>query len=267
LTSGFLTSAGNFTFNANGNLWTLDVNGNFNSPYSVGITTAGIKWPDGTFQNTAASPVYVTQASYTAANNAGSFANGAFLLANTTNTLATNAGSFANGAFVQANNALVYATNAGSFANGAFLEANIAYTAATAGVIPIYNQANSAYSLAVGAFTKANTGSTPRVIVISDGTSVTMNGDTTDIATQTNTQVAGTLTINTITGTPYSGQKIIFRLQSANTQTFSWDTSFAGSTDLPLPTTSTGSNKYDYVGFIYNSTATKWQLLAKNFGF
>ena len=34
LTSGFLTSAGKFTFNANGNLWVLDENGNFISPYN-----------------------------------------------------------------------------------------------------------------------------------------------------------------------------------------------------------------------------------------
>jgi len=107
----------------------------------------------------------------------------------------------------------------------------------------------------------------PRVVSIADGVSITMNGDTTDIATQTNTQAAGTLTINAVTGTLFNGQKIILRLQSANIQTFSWNAVFVGSTDLILPTASTGSNKYDYVGFIYNTTATKWQLLAKNFGF
>jgi hypothetical protein len=94
-----------------------------------------------------------------------------------------------------------------------------------------------------------------------------MNADTTDIASQTNTQTAGTLTINAVTGTFFDGQKIIFRLQSANIQTFSWNAVFVGSSDLSLPTASTGSNKYDYMGFIYNSTAIKWQLLAKNFGF
>jgi len=106
-----------------------------------------------------------------------------------------------------------------------------------------------------------------RVVPISDATSVTINADTTDLATQTNTQVTGTLTVNAPTGTLANGQKITFRLQSSNVQTFSWNTVFAGSTDLSLPTTSSGSSKYDYMGFIYNSTATKWQLLAKNFGF
>ena len=107
----------------------------------------------------------------------------------------------------------------------------------------------------------------PRVVVITDAASVTIDGDTTDIATQANTQAVGTLTINAVTGTPFNGQKIIFRLQSTNVQTFSWNAVFVGSTDLSLPTTSSGTSKYDYVGFIYNSTATKWQLLAKNFGF
>jgi len=106
-----------------------------------------------------------------------------------------------------------------------------------------------------------------RVVSIADATSVTINADTTDLATQTNTQVTGTLTINAPTGTLANGQKITFRLQSSNVQTFSWNAVFAGSTDLSLPTTSSGSSKYDYMGFIYNSTATKWQLLAKNFGF
>jgi len=108
---------------------------------------------------------------------------------------------------------------------------------------------------------------TPRVVSIADATSVTINADTTDIATQANTQAVGTLTMNAPTGTPVNGQKIIFRLQSTNIQTFSWNAIFAGSTDLSLPTASTGTSKYDYMGFIYNSTAAKWQILAKNFGF
>lgn len=115
--------------------------------------------------------------------------------------------------------------------------------------------------------TLTNKSINPRVVSIADGTSVTINADTTDIATQANTQSAGTLTINAPTGTPFNGQKLIFRLQSTNNQTFSWNSIFAGSADLALPTVSSGSSKYDYVGFMYNSTASKWQLLAKVFGF
>lgn len=106
-----------------------------------------------------------------------------------------------------------------------------------------------------------------RVTAIADGTSITINADTTDLATQANTQSAGTLTVNAPSGTPVNGQKISLRLTSTNVQTFSWNAIFAGSTDQALPTVSSGSSKSDYMGFIYNSTAAKWQMLAKNFGF
>ena len=109
--------------------------------------------------------------------------------------------------------------------------------------------------------------SSKRITNLADGTSVTFNVDTTDQANQVNTQASGILTINAPTGTPNDGQQFMFALTSSNFQTFSWNAIFAGSTDLALPTASTGSGKYDYVGFIYNSTAAKWQLLAKVFGF
>lgn len=113
----------------------------------------------------------------------------------------------------------------------------------------------------------ATAGYATRSVTIADGTSVTINADVTDLAVQTNTQAAGTLTINAPTGTFFNGQKIMFRLQSTNVQTFSWNAVFDQSTDLNLPATSSGSSKYDYLGFIYNSTSSKWQLIAKNFGF
>lgn len=106
-----------------------------------------------------------------------------------------------------------------------------------------------------------------RTTTIADATSITMNADTTDVAVQVNTQVAGTLTINAPTGTPINGQKLILRLQATNLQTFSWNAAFAGSTDLALPTASSSGAKYDYIGFAYNSTAGKWQMIAKMFGF
>lgn len=106
-----------------------------------------------------------------------------------------------------------------------------------------------------------------RIVPIADGTSITINADTTDIATQANTQATGTLTINAPTGTPVNGQKLLLRLTSTNVQTFSWNAIFLGSTDAALPTASSGGGKEDYMGFIYDSTAAKWHLLAKNFGF
>jgi hypothetical protein len=106
-----------------------------------------------------------------------------------------------------------------------------------------------------------------RVVAVPDATSITVNADTTDMATQSNTQAAGTLTINAPTGTVVNGQKIMIRLTSTNVQTFSFNAVFQGSTQLPLPTVSSGSSRVDYMGFIYNSTSAKWQLISRVFGF
>jgi len=107
----------------------------------------------------------------------------------------------------------------------------------------------------------------PRVVNTATATSITINGDTTDVATMANTQTAGTFTVNAPSGTPANGQKLIFRLSSTAVQTFSWNAIFQGSSDVALPTVSSSGGKYDYMGFIYNSTATKWQMVASNFGF
>jgi hypothetical protein len=192
---------------------------------------------------------------YAQANSAALYANGSFIQANAAYGSQNTTGTYANTAYAQANSAALYA-------NGSFIQANAAYGVSNSASL----YANAAFIQANAAFAAANT-NTPRVVTIADGTSVTINGDTTDIAVQTNTQAAGTLTINAVTGTLYNGQKIIFRLKSTNVQTFSWNAVFAGSTDLSLPTSSTGSSKYDYVGFIYNTDASKWQIVAKNFGF
>jgi len=112
----------------------------------------------------------------------------------------------------------------------------------------------------------ATTGSTNDTL-IADGASVSINVDTTDLAYQINTQAAGTLTVNAPTGTLKNGDKLLLRVKSTNIQTFSWNAIFIGSTDLPLPTTTTGSSKTDYIGFMYNSNTSKWELIATNFGF
>ena len=107
----------------------------------------------------------------------------------------------------------------------------------------------------------------PRIVTLADSLTITINADITDIAVQINTQSISTLTINAMTGTPFDGQKVILRLKSTNTQQFIWNATFAGSADLQLPLVATGSDKYDYMGFIYNAASSKWHLLAKNFGF
>ena len=105
-----------------------------------------------------------------------------------------------------------------------------------------------------------------RTTSVVSGTSITPNCDTTDIVTQTNTAAAGTLTINAPTGTPTNFQKLTIRVTTTNLQTLSFNTIYAGSTDLALPSSMTAGTT-NYLGFVYNSTSTKWQLIAKVFGF
>ena len=106
-----------------------------------------------------------------------------------------------------------------------------------------------------------------RVVTIPTGTSITVNSSTTDVAIQTNTQTAGTLTINAPTGTPTEGQRFELRMKCTNVQTLSFNTIFTGSTDSALPSTTSGGSLTDYLGFQYNSTTSKWNMIAKNFGF
>jgi len=106
-----------------------------------------------------------------------------------------------------------------------------------------------------------------RVVLMADGSSITPTGDTADINTQINTQAGGTLAVAAPSGTPLSGQTLILRIKSTNSQTFSWDAIYRGSAYIPLPTTHTGASKTNYYGFIYNADDTVWDLVADVEGF
>lgn len=75
----------------------------------------------------------------------------------------------------------------------------------------------------------------------------------------------GGITFNNPTGTPVDGQKMIIRIKNTlgSNVSITWSgTQYRASSDLALPTVSTNA-KTLYLGFIYNSTDTKWDLLAK----
>lgn len=101
-----------------------------------------------------------------------------------------------------------------------------------------------------------------RVIIYPSATSITPVCTTTDVVQQTNVQGAGTLTINAPTGTPINTQVLLFRIKSTNAQIYAFNAIYRAGTNLPLPTTHDGSSKTDYFGFMYNSTDSKWDLLA-----
>ena len=106
-----------------------------------------------------------------------------------------------------------------------------------------------------------------RVVTVADGTSITMNANTTDMAVQANTQASGTLTINAPTGSPTDGQKLMLRISSTNVQTLSWNAIFIAGSDLGLPGSTSGASKTDYYGFIYDTVDTKWHLISNINGF
>jgi hypothetical protein len=158
--------------------------------------------------------------------------------------------------------------------NSAFSWGKIGLSTHVSGTLPVGNGGTGATTLAgasiatyAGAETLSNKNIQQRVVDTATATAITINADTTDLATMANTQGAGTFTINAPSGTPFNGQKLMFRMSSTAVQTFSWNAIFQGSADQALPTASSGAGKYDYMGFFYNSINSKWQLVSKNFGF
>lgn len=101
---------------------------------------------------------------------------------------------------------------------------------------------------------------TSRVTTTASAATVTPNADTDDIVTIT-AQAAG-LTIANPTGTPTEGQKLMIRLKDNGTaRTVAFGAIYRASSDMPLPTT-TILSKTMYMGFVYNSTDTKWDFVS-----
>lgn len=75
------------------------------------------------------------------------------------------------------------------------------------------------------------------------------------------TAQAGALKFNNPGGTPLNGQKLIIRIKDNGTaRALTYDTQFRG-IGVELPDT-TVAGKTLYMGFIYNSNDTKWDLVA-----
>lgn len=103
-----------------------------------------------------------------------------------------------------------------------------------------------------------------RTVSVADATSISPNSDTTDILTQANTQVLGTLTINSPTGSPVASQALVLRIKSTNVQTFAWNAIYRNASGGALPTATTGSGNTNYYSYIYNATDTKWDYTGSN---
>lgn len=118
----------------------------------------------------------------------------------------------------------------------------------------------SAYASLTGTQTLTNKRITPRIGTEASSSTPTPTGDSVDMWTET--ALAANATFAAPTGTPTEGQRLIIRIKDNGTaRTLAWNAIYRASTDLPLPTT-TVISKTMYVGFIYNSTDSKWDLLS-----
>lgn len=113
-----------------------------------------------------------------------------------------------------------------------------------------------------GTETLTNKRITPRVISATSYTTDT--GTSLDVSTCDQFEItaqAGALKFNNPGGTPVGGQKLIIRIKDNGTaRALTYDTYFRAMGNS-LPTT-TVLSKTLYMGFIYNATDTKWDLVA-----
>ena len=104
-----------------------------------------------------------------------------------------------------------------------------------------------------------NTVVNPSVQETTSTTTFTINAD--EETTGVLTAMASATTIASPTGTPVQGQSLIIRLKDDGTaRAIAWNAIFRG-IGITLPTTTT-ANKLLYIGCMYNSTDTKWDIIA-----
>lgn len=100
---------------------------------------------------------------------------------------------------------------------------------------------------------------TPRVATVADAATITPTADSADLYTVT--ALAQAATIAAPSGTPTNGQKLIIRLLDNGTaRALTWNAIY-NVIGVTLPTT-TVLSKYTYVGCIYNSANSKWDVVA-----
>jgi len=99
-----------------------------------------------------------------------------------------------------------------------------------------------------------------RVSVTASAASPSINTDTTDVF-GLSAQAVNVASFSTnLTGTPVNGQLLWIYIVGTAARSITWGASFEASTVL-LPTTTVSTDRLD-VGFVYNSTTSKWRCIA-----
>jgi hypothetical protein len=119
--------------------------------------------------------------------------------------------------------------------------------------------------VATTAFVQGAVAQSPQTVTLTDGATVSL--DVTAKAAVYRLAAAGDRTLN-ITGTPFAGQKVIIQhfASGGAGRTLTLGTMFRFGTDITA-LTQTASGKTDYIGAIYNSTDSKWDVVAVTKGF
>ena len=125
----------------------------------------------------------------------------------------------------------------------------------------IYNVASSKWRCMSGAFPSTLSGVRidPRVLSTSaNASTVSINTDNCDVFKVLGQTVA--ITGFTMTGTPVDSDALVIKITGTASVAITWGTSFEAST-VALPTTTAGTATLN-VGFLYNSTTSKWTCVA-----
>lgn len=101
---------------------------------------------------------------------------------------------------------------------------------------------------------------TPRVGTVASGATITPTADLSDVYTVT--ALAAAATIAAPSGTPTNGQRLLLRIKDNGTaRALTWNANYRV-IGVTLPTT-TVANKTIYVGCIYNSADSVWDVVAE----
>lgn len=140
-------------------------------------------------------------------------------------------------------------TFAGAFTQSFTATGNTAVTLPTTGTL----------ATLAGAETLTNKRINPRTSTTTS--TATLTPDISSFDQYNLTAQAASLTVAAPTGTPVDGNRLTLRiLDNGSAQTLSWNATYTA-IGVPLPTTTVAS-KMLYVGCIYNSTNTRWDVVA-----